>query len=144
MIPNRKGSNIPAATFRRNNLATAQRRKVGRVAGVNSALSSGHFSKPKKLHPGQPPRRDMCANSILPALSFEASATAGDSAPEHEAGSSDSEAYTADIVVKGSADGHSSNQLKRIVLVKKLCQTPWYAPATPVRSNGRSHPLEMR
>lgn len=67
-----------------------------------------------------------------------------DSERVEERTGSPSPRYEATIVVKGSADGVSSSELKRVVLVKKDTATPWYSSATPVRSNGRSHPLEIR
>lgn len=52
--------------------------------------------------------------------------------------------FSASVIVKGSSDGLSSSELKSIKLVKKDTSTPWYDAATPVRSNGRSHPIEIR
>jgi len=49
----------------------------------------------------------------------------------------------AEVVVKGSAEGQSSHALKRVILVKKERRGEWYQQATPVRSNGRSHPIEI-
>ena len=89
--------------------------------------------------------RDMCAasatNDIIPQ---SPRSTGCGFVPYDESSARLNSTFRATVVAKGSSDGLSSSSLKNIKLIKKDTSTPWYDTATPVRSNGRSHPIELR
>jgi hypothetical protein len=93
------------------------------------------------------PAAPQAINKIsLDKISLDESTTSSliDSVPKEELRSSSMYKYSLLVVAKGSSDGQSSQELRQISLLRKNAATLWPTLATPVRSNGRSHPLEIR